>query len=211
MNRFTNYCFFFYIRFTAVSIGFQRIEVILDHPQKVCYSGNQISGNVRLDLDEPTSALGKLPPRLSKNDISFNSEENWISMTLTVAKRKLFRPKKIFRTTLSPKKVVLVKNGRVYFEIYQIFVNKQKERERADRHWYRLQCGIEINLNGIDRQITWPENETTIVLSFAGWSCLSRYLLYCLRCIESRPCRAIDRGNAPRNKIFDWLIVTSHD
>ncbi|XP_060824222.1 arrestin domain-containing protein 17-like isoform X2 [Bombus pascuorum] len=40
------------------SIGFQRIEVILDHPQKVCYSGNQISGNVRLDLDEPTSALG---------------------------------------------------------------------------------------------------------------------------------------------------------
>lgn len=51
-------------------------------------------------------------------------------MTLTVATRKLFRPKKIFRTTLSPKKVVLVKNGRVYFEIYQIFVNKQKERER---------------------------------------------------------------------------------
>ncbi|XP_071867427.1 uncharacterized protein isoform X2 [Bombus fervidus] len=40
------------------SIGFQRIEVTLDHPQKVCYSGNQISGNVRLDLDEPTSALG---------------------------------------------------------------------------------------------------------------------------------------------------------
>lgn len=51
-------------------------------------------------------------------------------MTLTVAKRKLFRPKKIFRTTLSPKKVVLVENGRVYFEIYQIFVNKQKKREQ---------------------------------------------------------------------------------
>lgn len=51
-------------------------------------------------------------------------------MTLIVAKRKLFRPKKIFQTTLSPKKVVLVKNGRVYFEIYQIFVNKQKEREQ---------------------------------------------------------------------------------
>lgn len=51
-------------------------------------------------------------------------------MTLTVAKRKLFRPKKILRTTLSPKKVVLVENGRVYFEIYQIFVNKQKKREQ---------------------------------------------------------------------------------
>lgn len=51
-------------------------------------------------------------------------------MTLTVAKRKLFRPKKIFRTTLSPKKVVLIENGRVYFEIYQIFVNKQKKREQ---------------------------------------------------------------------------------
>ncbi|XP_012343200.1 arrestin domain-containing protein 17 isoform X2 [Apis florea] len=40
------------------SIGFRRIDIVLDHPQKVYYSGHQISGNVHLELDEPTNALG---------------------------------------------------------------------------------------------------------------------------------------------------------
>ncbi|CAK9827447.1 Arrestin domain-containing protein 17 [Anthophora retusa] len=40
------------------SIGFQRIDIVLDHPQKVYYSGHEISGNVHLELDEPASALG---------------------------------------------------------------------------------------------------------------------------------------------------------
>ncbi|KAK9298145.1 hypothetical protein QLX08_008457 [Tetragonisca angustula] len=40
------------------SIGFQRIGIVLSHPQKIYYSGHQISGNVHLDLDQPTSALG---------------------------------------------------------------------------------------------------------------------------------------------------------
>lgn len=41
------------------SIGFRRIDIVLDHPQKVYYSGHQISGNVHLELDEPTNALGR--------------------------------------------------------------------------------------------------------------------------------------------------------
>ncbi|XP_017752223.1 PREDICTED: arrestin domain-containing protein 17-like isoform X3 [Eufriesea mexicana] len=40
------------------SIGFQRIDIVLDHPQKVYYSGRQISGNVHLDLEQPTSGVG---------------------------------------------------------------------------------------------------------------------------------------------------------
>ncbi|XP_076241588.1 arrestin domain-containing protein 17 isoform X2 [Calliopsis andreniformis] len=40
------------------SIGFQRIDIVLDHPQQVYYSGHQVSGNVHLDLDEAVSALG---------------------------------------------------------------------------------------------------------------------------------------------------------
>ncbi|XP_043787443.1 arrestin domain-containing protein 17-like isoform X2 [Apis laboriosa] len=40
------------------SIGFRRIDIVLDHPQKVYYSGHRISGNVHLELDEPTNALG---------------------------------------------------------------------------------------------------------------------------------------------------------
>ncbi|KOX70634.1 Arrestin domain-containing protein 2 [Melipona quadrifasciata] len=42
----------------AKSIGFQRIDIVLSHPEKIYYSGHQISGNVHLDLDQPTSALG---------------------------------------------------------------------------------------------------------------------------------------------------------
>ncbi|CAL7950353.1 unnamed protein product [Xylocopa violacea] len=42
----------------AESIGFQRIDIVLDHPQKVYYSGHQISGNVHLNLNEPANALG---------------------------------------------------------------------------------------------------------------------------------------------------------
>ncbi|XP_076758452.1 uncharacterized protein LOC143427843 isoform X3 [Xylocopa sonorina] len=42
----------------AESIGFQRIDIVLDHPQKVYYSGHQISGSVHLNLNEPANALG---------------------------------------------------------------------------------------------------------------------------------------------------------
>lgn len=41
------------------SIGFQRIDIVFDHPQQVYYSGHQVSGNVHLDADEPVGALGK--------------------------------------------------------------------------------------------------------------------------------------------------------
>ncbi|XP_029042568.1 arrestin domain-containing protein 17-like isoform X2 [Osmia bicornis bicornis] len=40
------------------SMGFQRIDIVFDHPQQVYYSGQHISGNVHLDLDEPMNALG---------------------------------------------------------------------------------------------------------------------------------------------------------
>ncbi|XP_076168446.1 arrestin domain-containing protein 17 [Ptiloglossa arizonensis] len=40
------------------SIGFQRIDIVFDHPQQVYYSGHQVSGNVHLDADEPVGALG---------------------------------------------------------------------------------------------------------------------------------------------------------
>ncbi|XP_034178625.2 arrestin domain-containing protein 17 isoform X1 [Osmia lignaria lignaria] len=40
------------------SMGFQRIDIVFDHPQQVYYSGQHISGNVHLDLDEPVNALG---------------------------------------------------------------------------------------------------------------------------------------------------------
>ncbi|XP_076388643.1 arrestin domain-containing protein 17 isoform X1 [Megachile rotundata] len=40
------------------SIGFRRIDIAFDHTQQVYYSGQKISGNVHLDVDEPVSALG---------------------------------------------------------------------------------------------------------------------------------------------------------
>ncbi|XP_076638878.1 uncharacterized protein LOC143350713 isoform X6 [Colletes latitarsis] len=40
------------------SIGFQRIDIVFDHPQQVYYSGRQVSGNVHLDVEEPVQALG---------------------------------------------------------------------------------------------------------------------------------------------------------
>lgn len=40
-------------------IGLQRIDLVLDHPQKVYYSGHEISGKVHLYLDEPVNAIGK--------------------------------------------------------------------------------------------------------------------------------------------------------
>ncbi|XP_043258731.1 arrestin domain-containing protein 17-like isoform X1 [Colletes gigas] len=40
------------------SIGFQRIDIVFDHPQQVYYSGHQVSGNVHLDVEEPVQALG---------------------------------------------------------------------------------------------------------------------------------------------------------
>ncbi|XP_017880976.1 arrestin domain-containing protein 17-like [Ceratina calcarata] len=42
----------------AESIGFQRIDITLDHPQKVYYSGHQISGTVHLHVNEPVHVLG---------------------------------------------------------------------------------------------------------------------------------------------------------
>ncbi|KAF7393093.1 hypothetical protein HZH66_008926 [Vespula vulgaris] len=39
-------------------IGLQRIDLVLDHPQKVYYSGHEISGKVHLYLDEPVNAIG---------------------------------------------------------------------------------------------------------------------------------------------------------
>ncbi|KAI4481571.1 hypothetical protein M0802_013932 [Mischocyttarus mexicanus] len=38
---------------TCKRFGFQRIDLVLDHPQKVYYSGNEISGKINLYLDEP--------------------------------------------------------------------------------------------------------------------------------------------------------------
>ncbi|XP_043494820.1 arrestin domain-containing protein 17-like isoform X2 [Polistes fuscatus] len=43
---------------TCKSIGFQRIDLVLDHPQKVYYSGNEITGKINLYLDEPVDAIG---------------------------------------------------------------------------------------------------------------------------------------------------------
>ncbi|KAF3428675.1 hypothetical protein E2986_03404 [Frieseomelitta varia] len=51
-------CFFLHPFHSVISIGFQRIDIVLTYPQKIYYSGHQISGNVHLDLDQPTSALG---------------------------------------------------------------------------------------------------------------------------------------------------------
>ncbi|XP_031836207.1 uncharacterized protein LOC116428565 isoform X6 [Nomia melanderi] len=40
------------------SIGFRRIDIVLDQPQQVYYSGQQISGHVHLDVSEPVNVLG---------------------------------------------------------------------------------------------------------------------------------------------------------
>ncbi|XP_076679066.1 arrestin domain-containing protein 17 isoform X2 [Andrena cerasifolii] len=40
------------------NIGFRRIDIVLDHPHKVYYSGHQVSGNVHLELNEPVDGLG---------------------------------------------------------------------------------------------------------------------------------------------------------
>ncbi|KZC10819.1 Arrestin domain-containing protein 2 [Dufourea novaeangliae] len=40
------------------SIGFQRIDIVLDHRQQVYYSGQQVSGHIYLDITEPVHALG---------------------------------------------------------------------------------------------------------------------------------------------------------
>lgn len=47
----------------AIRIGFQRIDIVLDHPQKVYYSGHQVSGSVHVELKELEKselALGKI-------------------------------------------------------------------------------------------------------------------------------------------------------
>ncbi|KAK2575077.1 hypothetical protein KPH14_008811 [Odynerus spinipes] len=40
------------------SIGLQRIDLELDHPQKVYYSGHEITGKILVDLNEPVNAIG---------------------------------------------------------------------------------------------------------------------------------------------------------
>ncbi|XP_078053470.1 arrestin domain-containing protein 17 [Augochlora pura] len=42
----------------AESIGFQSIDIVLDGPQQVYYSGQRVSGHVRLNVSEPVIVLG---------------------------------------------------------------------------------------------------------------------------------------------------------
>ncbi|PBC31631.1 arrestin domain-containing protein [Apis cerana cerana] len=72
------------------SIGFRRIDIVLDHPQKVYYSGHQISGNVHLELDEPTNALGRIIIDISNVKISLNIENACAYLPINIKQSKMY-------------------------------------------------------------------------------------------------------------------------
>lgn len=47
------------VMLSVISFGFRRIDIVLDQPQQVYYSGQQISGRVHLDVSETVDILGK--------------------------------------------------------------------------------------------------------------------------------------------------------